>query len=118
MSQASSIPASPGTSQPQRIIAALDPLNAPLDGRTLGQLSSSAREFADHLAYWTSQGQFAPDTAWRDFFPDVEALRIQGAEEEAARFPQKSSFPRILKTLQTRTKRSQRTHRASFRFLL
>ncbi len=100
MSQPASAPASPGTSQAQRVLAALDPSNAPLDGRSLGQLSSSAREFADHLAYWTSQGQFSVETAWRNFLPDIETLGIEAAEKDAASFPQKALFLTFLKLFQ------------------
>ena len=92
MSTEPSTPASVGTNQSQRTPAALDPASAPLDGRTPGQIATSARDFADKLAFWTSQNKFASEVSWSNFFPDLESIGREAAETEAAQDPQKGLF--------------------------
>ena len=92
MSTEPSTPASVGTNQSQRTPAALDPASAPLDGRTPGQIATSARDFADKLAFWTSQNKFASEVSWSNFFPDLESIGLEAAETEAAQDPQKGLF--------------------------
>jgi hypothetical protein len=92
MNSEQNMPPSPGTRQTDRTLAALDPASAPLDGRTPGQISTDAREFADHLAYWTSRNQLATNVRWSNFFPDLESIGQQAAELEAQQHAQKGLF--------------------------
>ncbi|MDQ8180558.1 baseplate J/gp47 family protein [Pelagicoccus sp. SDUM812005] len=86
------VSASPGTSQSERAIPALDPSTAPLDGRSDAQLAAFAQAFASQLAFWTSDKTFAPNVDWAQFLPDLSPENLPDAQRRAAREPQVALF--------------------------
>ncbi len=91
------IPASQGTSQSERLIPALDPASAPLDGRSEAQLAAFAQAFASQLAFWTSDKTFAPNVDWAQFFPNLSPSNLPDALQRAAKEPQVALFLAFLR---------------------
>jgi hypothetical protein len=79
-----------GTDQAGRLVPALDPTSAPVDGRSIAHGIMFAREYAKHLTYFTIDATtetLIDDGTWEPFFSgDVAVLLAAGATQDIERY--------------------------------